>query len=174
MLYLAILLMFVFFAGVAMTVGEGLWSNTILLFLVLICGLLAFAGGIPFAGFVLEQAEPSDEYAWHFVMACVWGVFALSMTVMRILLGQASKTRMKFVGPLEMVAGPLMGLFAAVMFTSFAAFTLVQIPIQAGEWTTADASDWVRSFFDYARAPFYNVMKAFVGSEGISSDVFVK
>ena len=73
MLYLAILLMFVFFAGVAMTIGEGLWSNTILLFLVIICGLLAFVGGVPLAGFVIEQAEPSNEYVWHFVMACVWG-----------------------------------------------------------------------------------------------------
>lgn len=174
MLYLAILLMFVFFAGVAMTIGEGLWSNSILLILVMLCGVLAFVTGLPLASFVLEQAEPSEEYTWHFVMACVWGVFALSMTIMRMLLERASRVKVKFVGPLDMIAGPLMGLFVAVMFTSFVTLTLSQIPIQAGEWSTGDASQWVRDFFNYARAPFYSVLNAVTGSEGISSEIFSK
>ena len=175
MLYLVVLLIFVFFAGVAMTVGEGLWSNSILLFLVMICGLLAFVGGVPLASFVVEKADlENDDYTWHFVFACVWGVFFLSMTIFRILLENASKTRMKFVGPLEMAAGPLMGLFAAVMFTSFAAYTLERIPIQAGYWSTADASDWVVTTFAYLRAPFLNVMNAFAGAEGIDSSIIVR
>lgn len=171
MLYLVILLCFVFFAAVAMTINEGLWSNSVLLLLIMLAGILAFTVGAPLGSFAAEKADASVEYTWHVVFACVWGVFFLSITIMRILLEKASATRVKFLPPLEMVAGPLMGLFAAVMFTSFATYTLANIPIKAGEWSTGDAAEWQLTFFNYARAPFLNVISQFAASEGISSSI---
>lgn len=173
MLYLAILLMFVFFAGVAMTINEGLWNNTILLFLIMICGVLSFAIGVPTGSSLVEQLEAREEVVWDYVMSDVWFVFVVSMSIMRALLNKASGVRVKFFGPLEMVAGPLMGILAAVMFTSFTAYTLVQFPIQSGVWSRADEAGWVITFFNFICAPFYNVMNAFAGSEGITSPVFV-
>ena len=169
MMYLAILLIFVFFAGVAMTVNEGFWSNSILLLEIMLSGLLAVFGGVPLGQFVIAQAGASDENAWYFVFASVWGVFFLTITVMRIILDQSSQTRVKFVPPLELAAGPLMGLFAAVMFTSFAAYTLERFPLQAGAWKFDDAAGWVQSIFTYARAPFWNVIDRFAAGEGFSS-----
>ncbi len=171
MLYLVILLCFVFFAGVAMTINEGLWSNSVLLLVVLLGGILAFSVGAPLGSFAAEKVDAGEDYTWHVVFACVWGVFFLSVTIMRILLEKASRTRLRFVPLLEMIAGPLMGLFVAIMFTSFAAYTLDRIPIQAGHWSTGDASSWQISFFQYARAPFLNVISQFAATEGLSSPI---
>lgn len=172
MLYLTILLIFVFFAGLAMTINEGLWSNTVLLMCIMLAGLFAILGGIPLGLYIIAQADAADEYAWHCVFAGVWLVFVLSVTIMRVLLEKASKVRVKFVPPLEKVAGPLMGLFVAVMFTSFAAYTMERIPVNAGHWPVTDAADWQRTVFTYARAPFHNVVKRFAESEGVRSDFF--
>ena len=174
MLYLTILLIFIFFAGLAMTINEGLWSNTVSLLAIIVAGLFAIFGGIPLGMYIVEQADASQKVAWCFVFAGVWGVFVVSLTIMRILLELASRTRVKFVPPLEKAAGPLMGLYVAVMFTSFAAYTLERIPINAGEWKVSDAADWQKTTFTYARAPFHNVVKSFADSEGVESDFFPK
>lgn len=170
MLYLTILLIFIFFAGVAMTVSEGLWSNTITLLCIILAGLFAIVGGIPLGLYIVEQADASKEVAWCFVFAGVWGVFIVSLTVMRILMELASRTRLRFVPPLEKVAGPLMGLYVAVMFTSFAAYTLARIPVNAGEWKYSDAADWQKTVFTYASEPFHNVVKRFADSEEVQSN----
>jgi len=174
MLYLTILLIFAFFAGVAMTVNEGLWSNTVTLLCIILAGQFAIVGGIPLGLYIIEQADASEETAWCFLFAGVWGVFVVSLTVMRLLVERASRTRVKFVPPLEKAAGPLMGLFVAVMFTSFTAYTLERIPINAGEWKVNDAADWQKTTFTYARAPFHNVVKRFAESEGVRSEFFPK
>jgi hypothetical protein len=172
MLYLTIILLFVFFAGVAMTVGEGLWSNTVSLLCIMLAGSFAIFGGIPLGLFIVEQAGASDEQAWYFVFGGVWGVFFVSLTIMRILVEMASRTRVRFVPPLEKAAGPLMGLFVAVMLTSFTAYTLARIPINAGAWKYSDAADWQKTTFTYACAPFHTVVKRLAEAESVKSNLF--
>jgi len=174
MLLLSILLGGIFFASVAMTINEGLWGNSVLLMCIIFGGLFAILGGIPLGLFIIEQADADDEYAWYCVFAGVWVVFALSVTIMRILVDKASKTRVKFVPPLEKISGPLMGLFVAVMFTSFVAYTMERIPVNAGQFPSSDAADWQKTTFTYARAPFHNVVKRFAESEGVRTDFFPK
>jgi hypothetical protein len=172
MYLLCILLGFIFFGGIAMTVNEGFWSNTISFLLICLAGLLAIVGGVPLGQFIIDQAGAGDDKAWHCVFAGVWGVFVLSLTLMRILAEMASRTRVKFVPPLEKAAGPLMGLLVAIMFTSFAAYTMARIPVSAGEWKYSGAAGWEKATFTYASAPFHNVMKRFAEAEGIQSDFF--
>ena len=168
-LYLTILLGFLFFAAVAMTINEGLWNNTILLFGVMLAGLFAIFGGMPLGGWAAERAGSSPPSVWYFVFGGIWGAFALAITVFRVVAERISPVRMKFVPPLEMVAGPLMGLFVAVMFTSFAFYTLERVPIKAGEWDLAQAAAWQKTAFMYGRAPFYNVVKSFAQAEGVTT-----
>jgi hypothetical protein len=174
MLYITILLIFVFFAGLAMTINEGLWSNTVLLLCIILGGLFAILGGIPLGLFIIDQAGVAEENIWHCIFAGVWGVFIVSVTIMRVLVEKTSRTRVKFVPPLEKVAGPLMALFVAVMFTSFAAHTMVRIPFNAGQWSLADAAGWQKSVFTYAQAPFHNVVTRFANSEGIWPEFYPK
>lgn len=174
MLYVTIVLIFVFFAGLAMTINEGLWNNTVLLLCIILGGLFAILGGIPLGLFIVEQADLAEENVWQCVFAGVWGVFIVSLTIMRVLVEKSSRTRVKFVPPLERAAGPLMGLFVAIMFTSFAAYTMERIPFNAGQWPLADAAGWQKTVFTYARAPFHNVVTRFADSEGIRSEFFPK
>ena len=83
--YLAIVLLFVFFAGIAMTVNEGLWSNTVSLFCILFASMLAWYWGPTLGAYVVEQAEPSAANEWAFWFASVWGVFFFSVTILRII-----------------------------------------------------------------------------------------
>jgi hypothetical protein len=174
MLYLIILLAFVFFASMAMCVGEGLWNNTIALISVMLCGISAILFGVPLGTFVAEQAKASDITLWAFVFGVVWGVFAISILVFRLLAEKASGVRMKFIPQLDMIAGPLMGLLLAIMFTSFTALTLLRLPIKAGQWDLATASPWQRDAFQTVSAPFYTVVKRYSQADGADSSLVGK
>ncbi|MDZ4657393.1 MAG: CvpA family protein [Bythopirellula sp.] len=166
---LAYLVCFVFFAAVAMTINEGLWNNAIGLFCVVLGGLLGIFVGVPAGNLLGEQAGMSDDKAWFFVFAGVWGVFALSVLIMRLMFDRTSRTKMKFIPLIDKFAGPVVGLLMAIMFTSFATYTLDRIPIKAGQWKYADAADWQKSVFKYGRAPFLNVANAFAAGEGLDN-----
>jgi drug/metabolite transporter (DMT)-like permease len=166
MLYLCILIYAVAFAGVAMTVNEGLWSNALTLMAILICGPLAIALGYPLGLMLQERIGKPVEHTWYFVFGGVWLVFFFSTMIVRLLADRvASRVRMKFVPPLERAAGPLMGVFVAVIFASFLTFTIYTIPIRAGEWKLADASSWQQSTMRSGSGPFYHVLSAMAGPE---------
>jgi hypothetical protein len=96
----------------------------------------------------------------------VWLVFFFSIMVFRLLADRvASRTRMKFVPPLELAAGPLVGVLAAMMFASFFAFTLLSIPIHAGEWKIDGAPSWQVTTLQTGSSPFYTVLVKVAGED---------
>jgi CDP-diglyceride synthetase len=169
---LAYLVCFVFFAAVAMTINEGLWNNAILLMAIVLGGLFGIFVGVPVGNMIAAQAGADSEKTWYFVFAGVWGVFSLSVLIIRIAMERTSRVRMKFIPLVDKIGGPIVGLVAAVMFTSFVTYTLDRIPIKAGEWSYSDAAEWQKSIFAYGRAPFYNISNAFAAGEGLD-DTFV-
>lgn len=160
--YLCVLIIFVFFAGVAMTIGEGLWNNAVNLLAIIMSGVAAICLGYPIGLWALAKFEKEAEFSWFFVFAGVWLVFFGTIMVFRVVAERISRTRVKFVPPLEAAAGPLVGLASAIMFASFLAFTLYYIPIRAGYWKASDATGWQQSTLG-VRAPFYTVLKALAG-----------
>jgi len=164
MLYLTILLIFVFFAGIAMTVNEGLWSNTISLFCILFAALLAWDWGRVLGGFVIEQVEPSAQNTWAFWFASIWGVFFLSITILRVIADRSSRVRMRFIMPLDRAGGLLMGLGVAVMFTSFTAYSLY-IPFKAGVWKFNEGAAWQQQIISTATRPIFGAGKAVYGDD---------
>jgi hypothetical protein len=163
--YLCVLIYFVFFAGVAMTIAEGLWSNAIALMAILICGPLAIAAGYPLGLFIQEKMDKPVEQTWFFIFGGVWLVFFFSIMVFRVFADRvSSRVRMKFVPPLETATGPLMGLGVAVMFASFLTFTLATIPIEAGEWKLP-ADGWQRTTIVEGSKPFNTVLGKLAGKE---------
>ncbi len=169
MIYLCILLGFVLFGGIAMTVGEGLWSNTITFFVVTFSGLLGVFAGVPLGVMLMEQTGKEADFGWYFVFAGMWLTFALSVTILRLLVDRGSKVRMRFIPQLEAVGGPLMGLFVAVMFVSFATYTLERAPFRAGAWDRSSASSWQNTMLSSLQSPFYTVVKRFAESEGVDN-----
>jgi drug/metabolite transporter (DMT)-like permease len=164
--YLCILIYAIAFAGVAMTVNEGLWSNTLAAMALCICGPLAIALGYPLGLMLQDKLENPPEQTWYFVFGGVWLVFFFSIMIVRLLLDRvASRVRMKFVPPLERAAGPLMGLLVAALFASFFAFTLYTMPLRAREWDWEQASGWQRTTMQTGAGPFYHVLVAIGGQE---------
>lgn len=160
MLYVCVLLIFVFFAGVAMTVGEGLWSNTVNLLCLLISIPSAFVMGMPLGMWGFEQADTDDQYLWYFIFAGQWIVFFAVMLILKELARRASRVRVRFIPQLEMIAGPLMGLAVAVVFTSFLTVTIVFGPQAAGVWNPTKMADWEKSLLENSIRPAYQIVKA--------------
>ena len=173
MLYLLIALGFMFFAGIAMTVNEGLWNNTISLICVIVSGLVSVTAGVPLGAFIFDKADQSDSSAWYFIFVAVWAVFVITLIILRIFNDKASTVRVRFLPMVDKIGGILMGLLVATMLTSFAANTLLSGPIEAGQWKKSDASDGVRNAFGILCGPFYSVGKTFVKAEDFESSFFV-
>jgi hypothetical protein len=166
MLYLCILIYAIAFAGVAMTVAEGLWSNLLSLISLLICTPLALVAGLPLGIWMQEQAEKPPEFGWYFVFGGVWLVFFFSIMIVRISLDRfCSRVRVKFVPPLERAAGPIVGLGVAAMFASFFAFTIFAFPVRAGEWKFGEASPWQQSTLQQGSAPYFTLLKGLAGDD---------
>ena len=165
MLYLCILLYAVLFAGIAMTVGEGLWSNTLSLLAIWLAATLAVALGPGLGVWAQVDLFESDiSFTWQFIFAGIWLVFFVSILIIRVLFDKASKVRLRFIPQLDAIAGPLMGVFVAIVFASFCTITLM-VPIQAGAWSFKDSGDWQKTTVQYLRAPMLNMLKAWAGED---------
>jgi hypothetical protein len=164
MVYLCVLIYAIAFAGIAMTVAEGLWSNLLSLISLLICAPLAIFTGPQLGIWMQEQAEKPPEFGWYFVFGGVWLVFFFSIMIVRIFLDRAcSRVRVKFVPPLERVAGPVVGLGVAAVFASFFAFTIYMIPVAAGEWKFGEAAPWQQSTLKNGSSLFFQLYKGWAG-----------
>jgi uncharacterized membrane protein required for colicin V production len=155
----------VLFAAFAMMVREGLWSNAIALVNILTCGLVAFGLYSPLTIWIDEYLDGEYTYVLDFVV--IWGLFAISMIILRAATGAASKTRMRFKNPIDPIGGPLVGFIAAWVMASFVMATLHTSPMakdafggklvasadveSASAFTSPDAS-WLR-FVEKMSAP---------------------
>jgi hypothetical protein len=123
----------VLFAGWAMMVREGLWSNAIALVNIIISGLVAFGFYMPLVIYVDEMTDGKHTYWLDF--AIIWALFSVSMVVCRAVAGAASKTRMRFKNPLDPVGGPLAGLIAAWVLAAFTLATLHVSPMPPAQFS---------------------------------------
>jgi hypothetical protein len=125
----------VMFASVAMMVREGLWSNTLTLFNIIVSGLVAFGFYSPLVIYLDELSGGQHTYWLDF--AVIWGLFMAAMAICRSLTGAVSKTRMRFKHPIDPVGGPLIGIIASWVLASFVLATLHTSPMpkdQFGDW----------------------------------------
>ncbi len=174
MIYLLVLLGFLFFAALAMSVNEGLWSNTISLICIMISGSAASVAGMPLGVMVFEKTGQDETFIWYYVFVGMWAVFSVTLLLLRLLAGKASGIRVRFLPVVDKLGGMLMASAVAMMLTSFAAFTLWNAPIKAGEWKLSDASESQVRAFQQAVGPFYTVSKRFADAEKIDSSFFDK
>jgi uncharacterized membrane protein required for colicin V production len=118
----------VVFAGLAMTVREGLWSNAITLVNIILSGLVAFGFYSPIVKYVDEEVTNGQHTYW--LDFCVmWALFWVAMVLCRVAAGFASKTSLRFKYPIDPVGGPLVGLMAAWVLASFTLATLHVSPM---------------------------------------------
>jgi hypothetical protein len=125
-MYWAIYLI-VLFAGIAMMVREGLWSNTIMLLNIIFSGLVSFGFYSPLVVYLDERTDGEHTYWLDF--AVIWALYCATFAISRTLTAAASKTRMRFKNPIDPVGGPLMGVAAAWVLAAFALATLHTSPM---------------------------------------------
>jgi hypothetical protein len=123
----------VLFAGLAMTVREGLWSNMLTLINITISGLVAFAFYSPIVIYLDEMSDGEHTYWLDF--AVIWVLFSLTVVVCRAVTAAASKTRMRFKHPIDPIGGPLVGLIAAWVLASFTLATLHVSPMPKDQFS---------------------------------------
>ena len=116
----------VFFAGTAMMVREGLWSNAISLVNILDqrpggVRILFAAGDLPGR----NARRPVHVLAG--LRHASGRLFVVTMIICRAVTGMASKTRMRFKNPIDPVGGPLVGVIAAWVLAAFVMATLAHL-----------------------------------------------
>jgi hypothetical protein len=172
----------VMFAGVAMMVREGLWSNAIMLVNIIISGLVSFGFYSPLVIYLDEKTDGEHTYWLDF--AVIWALYCAAFVITRTLTASASRTRMRFKNPIDPIGGPLMGLVAAWVLASFTLATLHTSPMPKGAFGGKLVHDDVTSASmltspDAAWLRFVETMSqpAALGSastDGFSAKAFVK
>lgn len=126
-MYVAVYLI-VLFAGLAMTVREGIWSNVLTLINIIVSGLVAFGFYSPIVAYLDEEVTKGQHTYW-LDFAILWALFAATMVVLRSLMGAASKTRLRFKNPIDTYGGPAVGFVAAWVLAAFTLATLHTSPM---------------------------------------------
>jgi uncharacterized membrane protein required for colicin V production len=178
-----IVYLIVVFAGLAMMVREGIWSNTLTLINIIISGLVAFGFYSPIVAYLDEDAT-SGQHTYWLDFAVIWALYAVSMIILKTLMAACSKTRLRFKNPIDTYGGPAIGFVAAWVLAAFTLATLHTSPMPKNQfggklvYNDADTASFVMSP-DAAWLRFVERVSpaAALGSgstDGFSAKAFVK
>jgi len=120
-MYLTLILVAIFFACMALLYNAGLWGNAITLVNVVTSCLLAVSLFEPLSK-RLQEFEPSYTYVIDFL--AMWGVFAVSMGILRGLTDAISLVKVRFKKPVDVAGGMI---FAAWIGWVMICFTLMSL-----------------------------------------------
>lgn len=135
-----ILLVLFFFLVAGALWFTGLWGSTLTLVNILISGLIASAFFEPVADRIENMNETTLQYTFLIDFVCLWAIFFVSASLIRMLTDSFSAIRLKFDIVTEMVGRTLMSLLAAWFFICFTSFTLwtAPLPIPEGGFQVED------------------------------------
>jgi hypothetical protein len=123
---LTLLMLVIVAACVAMLYTNGIWSNAICLVNVVMAGLLATNFYEPLAQ-VLDDWQPAYTYVWDFL--CLWGLFALALSILRAITDQVSKVKVRFLNIAERIGSSLLALWIGWVMVCFTMMTLHTAPL---------------------------------------------
>ena len=123
---LNLVLLLIFLLCVAALWFQGLWSNVVTLINVLLAAMLTLNYFEPVAK-QLEGLEPSLVYLWDFI--ALWGLFALSLGLLRVVTSMLSRTRVAFNFWVETVGRSLTAIWIAWLFVGFICVTIHTAPL---------------------------------------------
>jgi len=121
-----IVLVLIFVAAIAMLGLEGLWGNAIALVNVVTAALVATNFWEPLSAWFLSK-EPRGVYLWDFVS--IWGIFIVTVVVMRLATDFLSRHRVRFPKLLDMIGGYIFAAWVGWVLICFTTFTLHTAPM---------------------------------------------
>jgi uncharacterized membrane protein required for colicin V production len=124
--YINLLLLIVFFACFASSVGNGLWSNIILLINVVTAGLISTCYYENVAD-LFDDLMPSYGAAWDFLSA--WLLFAGSLGVFSMATDLLSRVKVRFLKPVDQGGGIILAIWIGWVAVCFTTMTLHMAPL---------------------------------------------
>lgn len=125
-MYLNGILILIFFACMAMFATAGLWTNALMLVNVMSSAMLATSLFEPIAGW-LQTQMPTYTYFCDFM--AIWGVFCVSLVVMRAVTDQLSKVKVRFKRPIDLAGGIFFATWVGWIMICFSLTTLHTAPL---------------------------------------------
>ncbi len=121
-----VLMLLIFFACVATSYTEGMWSNAICLINVVTAALLALNFFEPVAGW-LDDWNHSYTYLWDFL--ALWGLFALCMLIFRVLTDSISRVKVRFLKLADRIGSGVLAVAIGWVMVCFTMLTLHTAPL---------------------------------------------
>jgi len=109
--------------------GEGIWGNCVLLVNIITSALLAINFLEPVTVWVVGFGEwfASMAYYWYFVV--LWGLFAVSMIVLRVITDRVSRVKVRFLAIADRVGSIVLSLIIGWVMMGFTLMSLHLAPL---------------------------------------------
>jgi hypothetical protein len=124
MILLAVILMF---ATLAMLMPQGMWTAAIALVNVTTAALIAMNFWEPVATWLETMGLRRATYMVDYIS--LWFLFAISLTILRAVTDFISKTKVRFIRPLDVAGGAFFGLWTGWVLVCFTSMTLHTAPL---------------------------------------------
>ncbi|MDP6443039.1 MAG: hypothetical protein QGG36_32085 [Pirellulaceae bacterium] len=134
---LTLVLLLIFLVVLGLSWFQGLWNNLLTLINVLFAAMIAVSFYEPIATAIANQ-EASFTYLYDFLI--MWGLFAISLILFRLISEFASLERVKFIMPIEMAGRTILAIWLAWIVICFTTMTLHTAPVQSTPFGGAFAS----------------------------------
>jgi len=111
-----------------MLVREGLWSNAIKLFNVMMAAMLATNYFEPLADWLTDPKHmPTFTYVWDIIV--VWAIFCVALGVLQTITDKLSHVQVRFRKPVETAGGIFFACWIGWLMVCFTTFTLHMAPL---------------------------------------------
>jgi hypothetical protein len=132
---LTLFLLLVFAAVAAGVWFHGLWGGVVTLVNLLISGLVATSFYEPATAQLLDLTSRDYSYLMDFLV--LWGIFAFTFGILRLITDMISPKRLKFHPTTELVGRSVMCVIVAYVMVMFTAMTIHTAPLQASPFNGA-------------------------------------
>jgi hypothetical protein len=123
---LSLLMYVMFLACVGFCLAEGMWSNALRLINVVTAALLAMTFFEPLAKW-LDTQSSSYTYWWDFL--ALWGIFSLSLALLRAVTDQVSRVKVKFLAIVDRIGSVVLSIAIGWVMVCFIMMTLHTAPM---------------------------------------------
>lgn len=123
-----LLAMIIMFASLAMLMPQGMWTAALALVNVVTAALLAMNFWEPTANF-LETSAGLRRATYVVDFITLWFLFAIILTILRTVTDLISKSKVRFIRPLDVAGGAFFGLWTGWVLVCFTMMTLHTAPL---------------------------------------------
>jgi uncharacterized membrane protein required for colicin V production len=124
-----LLAVIILFATLAMLMPQGMWTSAIALVNVTTAALLAINFWEPIVTWVEGMGPFARRSTYVLDFVVIWLLFAFILTILRAVTDLLSKSKLRFIRPLDVAGGAFFGLWTGWVLVCFTLMTLHMAPL---------------------------------------------